>query len=179
MIDDATLPGGVITALKNGFGTDTRLELLPLETVATLRVYSGGAIGPVPPSSRVATLVNRGVGGSELRDAASWQLASGEQDLFDRWQSERPFPTIGELVPDKASPTDSRSIRAADERATHGRHRGAIERPAPARIPTGSRMVRCAIAPVAANQSSSADPSGRAQRGADQSRFRQPAPSTT
>jgi len=99
-IDDATLPGGVITALRNGFGADTRLELLPIELIANFTLFSSGQTGPLPPTSRWATLSNPGASGSELRAEPNWQRTAGDPELLDFWQRGRPYPTIGDLVPD-------------------------------------------------------------------------------
>ena len=89
-IDDASRPEGVIQALNGAFGSDTPLELLPIEMVAS---------ATFSPSGRRARFVNPRAAVPALRDGPCWTLESGDDSAIASWEQQRARPTVGDLVP--------------------------------------------------------------------------------
>jgi hypothetical protein len=91
-IDDVSRPDGVITSLKDVYGADTPLELLPVEMVVQVNVAT------TDRGLRIVRFVNPPVNTrTDLRGAPSWTFLSGDEAFSELWDEQRLLPTVGEL----------------------------------------------------------------------------------
>jgi hypothetical protein len=103
-IDDVSRPEGVITSLKDIYGEDTPLELLPIEMVVHVDVTTTDQglqiaqfVNPHVKSPNPTDPVNLSAKPTDLRDAPSWTFLSGDETFAELWNERRLIPTVGEL----------------------------------------------------------------------------------